>query len=237
MPLGRGWTKLWDCRPSAGPRLCLAEDEHQDYDDNAAADDEADNENEIDDEDEDEHTSSSHGEGSRIDTDAPLDPSHYPPPQAHQDEDEDEHGSEDSPLLPGKGSRTDTETLLDSSHYTPRQAHQDEDEDESEAEYSSSYNREGSRTDTDTLLDQSHCPPRQAHLIGPYSRQIKMAPAVVVPSPTGPPPSYINVSQVYLFQQQLQNQMIVTGTNPTREDNFRLQGVQWINEVRTALQL
>ena len=199
MPLGRGWTKLWDCRSSAGPRLCLAEDEHQDYDDNAAADDEADNENGINDEDKDEHTSSSHEEGSRIDTDAPLDPSHYPPPQAHQDEDEDEdeHGSEDSPLLPGKGSRTDT----------------------------------------DTLLDQSHCPPRQAHLIGPYSRRIKMAPAVVVPNPTGPPPSYINVSQVYLFQQQLQNQMIVTGTNPTREDNFRLQGVQWINEVRTALQL
>ncbi|KAH7313184.1 cyclin-like protein [Rhexocercosporidium sp. MPI-PUGE-AT-0058] len=64
-----------------------------------------------------------------------------------------------------------------------------------------------------------------------------MAPAVVVPNPTGPPPSFINVSQVYLFQQQLQNQMIVTGTNPTREDNFRLQGVQWINDVRTALQL
>lgn len=81
-------------------------------------------------------------------------------------------------------------------------------------------------------------PPRQAYLIGPYSRPYTvMAPAVVVPNPTAPPPSFINVSQVYLFQQQLQNQMIATGTNPTREDNFRLQGVQWINDVRTALQL
>ena len=159
MPLGRGWTKLWDSRPSGpGPKLCLAEDEHQDDDAAAAAaDDEADDENEKEDEDEGETTPSS-----------------------------------------------------------PRQ---------------------GSQIDTDTLLDPSHYPPRQAHLIAPYSRRINMAPAVVVPNPTGPPPSYINVSQVYLFQQQLQNQMIVTGTNPTREDNLRLQGVQWINEVRTALQL
>ena len=46
MPLGRGWTKLWDSRPSGpGPKLCLAEDEHQDDDAAAAAaDDEADDE-------------------------------------------------------------------------------------------------------------------------------------------------------------------------------------------------
>lgn len=90
---------------------------------------------------------------------------------------------------------------------------------------------------TKTSEKATPTPPPQAHQIGPYSKAFDMAPAVVVPNPTGPPPSFINVSQVYLFQQQLQNQMIVTGTNPTREDNFRLQGVQWINDVRTALQL
>ncbi|CAG8956952.1 hypothetical protein HYFRA_00012003 [Hymenoscyphus fraxineus] len=55
--------------------------------------------------------------------------------------------------------------------------------------------------------------------------------------PTGPHPSYIQVAKPYLFQQQLQSQLVALGANPTREDNFRLQGVQWINEVRTALQL
>ncbi|KAK2630477.1 hypothetical protein QTJ16_001297 [Diplocarpon rosae] len=64
-----------------------------------------------------------------------------------------------------------------------------------------------------------------------------MAPAIVAPAQTGPHPSYINVAQVYLFQQQLQSQLVAIGTNPTREDTFRLQGVQWINDVRAALQL
>lgn len=80
--------------------------------------------------------------------------------------------------------------------------------------------------------------PYQAYQIGPYSRPLKkMAPAIVPPNPVGPHPSYIHVAQVYLFQQQLQSQLVAIGTNPTREDNFRLQGVQWINDVRAALQL
>ena len=57
------------------------------------------------------------------------------------------------------------------------------------------------------------------------------------PTNVGPHPSYIQVAKPYLFQQQLQGQLVGIGTNPTREDAFRLQGVQWINEVRTALQL
>ena len=31
--------------------------------------------------------------------------------------------------------------------------------------------------------------------------------------------------------------MIAIGNNPTREDQFRLQGVQWINDVRKVLSL
>lgn len=54
---------------------------------------------------------------------------------------------------------------------------------------------------------------------------------------TGPHPSYITVAKPFVFQQQLQSQLVVIGTNPSREDTFRLSGVQWINDVRTALQL
>jgi CTD kinase subunit beta len=53
----------------------------------------------------------------------------------------------------------------------------------------------------------------------------------------GPHPSYINVSRMYTFQQQIQSHLIAIGTNPTREDTFRIQGVQWINDVRIYLQL
>jgi CTD kinase subunit beta len=53
----------------------------------------------------------------------------------------------------------------------------------------------------------------------------------------GPHPSFIHVAKPYLFHQQIQGQLIAIATNPTREDAFRLQGVQWISDVRTALQL
>lgn len=62
------------------------------------------------------------------------------------------------------------------------------------------------------------------------------APSGPVPLP-GPHPSFIQVAKPYLFHQQIQNQLIAIAANPTREDAFRLQGVQWISDVRTALQL
>jgi hypothetical protein len=55
--------------------------------------------------------------------------------------------------------------------------------------------------------------------------------------PVGPHPSFINVAKRFIFQQQIQNKMVALGNNPTREDNYRLQGVQWINDVRQALSL
>lgn len=63
------------------------------------------------------------------------------------------------------------------------------------------------------------------------------APAVTEKEIVGPHASYIHVAQQYIFQQQLQGQLVAIGTNPTREDAFRLQGVQWINDVRIHLQL
>ena len=74
----------------------------------------------------------------------------------------------------------------------------------------------------------------------PPDEQLSMAPAALPPpdvASTGPHPSFVQVAKQYVFQQQLQGQLVATGTNPTREDTFRLQGVQWINDVRTALQL
>ncbi|PQE14253.1 hypothetical protein CJF31_00006842 [Rutstroemia sp. NJR-2017a BVV2] len=56
-------------------------------------------------------------------------------------------------------------------------------------------------------------------------------------NPIGPHPSFIQVAKPYMFQQQIQSQLVIMGTNPSREDQFRLQGVTWINDVRIALQL
>lgn len=70
----------------------------------------------------------------------------------------------------------------------------------------------------------------------------KMAPAMRINDPkavpvVGPSASFICVADQYPFQQKLQHQLVAIGANPTREDNFRLAGVQWISDVRTALQL
>jgi len=56
-------------------------------------------------------------------------------------------------------------------------------------------------------------------------------------SSVGPHPSLITVATPFLFQQTLQSRLVSIGANPSREDTYRLSGVQWINEVRTALQL
>jgi hypothetical protein len=90
---------------------------------------------------------------------------------------------------------------------------------------------------------QHHVPPGfPADYISQFSNNLSMAPAPTTanesaPASYGPHPSFIQVAKPFVFQQQLQGQLVAIGTNPTREDTFRLQGVQWINDVRTALQL
>lgn len=51
------------------------------------------------------------------------------------------------------------------------------------------------------------------------------------------PNSRIHVSKQYIFEPQLQNQLGSNSTISTREDNFRLLGIQWISDVGRALQL
>jgi CTD kinase subunit beta len=41
----------------------------------------------------------------------------------------------------------------------------------------------------------------------------------------------------YTFEQRIRWLQKTTGSDPTREDNYRLQGVQMIDNVRRALQL
>jgi hypothetical protein len=73
----------------------------------------------------------------------------------------------------------------------------------------------------------------------PHLVTLVMAPAIVATptEPPGPHPSYIQVAKPFIFEQKVQSQIIATGANPAREDAYRLQGVQWIDEVRRALQL
>lgn len=53
----------------------------------------------------------------------------------------------------------------------------------------------------------------------------------------GPHPSFIQVANPYIFQQQLQNSLNALGATEHKEDSIRLQGVHYIDSVRKALQL
>jgi len=53
----------------------------------------------------------------------------------------------------------------------------------------------------------------------------------------GPHPSYIRVAKPYIFEEKLQECMAVTGVTEAKEDNIRLQGVAWIDNLRKALHL
>ena len=62
-------------------------------------------------------------------------------------------------------------------------------------------------------------------------------PEVVENGPVGPHPSYIQVAKPYIFEKYLQDAMTATGVTEAKEDTNRLQGIQWIDNVRRALQL
>ncbi len=67
-----------------------------------------------------------------------------------------------------------------------------------------------------------------------------MAPAPPTPAETGTPgphPSFIEVAKPYVFQQKLEKCLRVIGMSEAKEDNIRLQGVTWIDNIRRAMQL
>jgi hypothetical protein len=53
----------------------------------------------------------------------------------------------------------------------------------------------------------------------------------------GPHPSFIQVANPYIFEQGLQNCLTTLGATEHKEDSIRLQGVNYIDNVRKALQL
>lgn len=54
---------------------------------------------------------------------------------------------------------------------------------------------------------------------------------------TGPATSFIQVAKPYIFEQTIQECLKTTGVSQAREDNIRLGGVQYIDNVRKALKL
>jgi CTD kinase subunit beta len=56
-------------------------------------------------------------------------------------------------------------------------------------------------------------------------------------TPPGPHPSFIQVAKPYVFERTVQECLAATGVSQLREDNCRLQGVTWIDNVRKALHL
>ncbi|KAJ6127396.1 cyclin [Penicillium sp. IBT 18751x] len=50
-------------------------------------------------------------------------------------------------------------------------------------------------------------------------------------------PSFIQVAKPYVFEQTIQDCIQAMGVNPMREENLRLQGVSWIDNVRKVLHL
>lgn len=57
------------------------------------------------------------------------------------------------------------------------------------------------------------------------------------PVPKGPHPGYVSSAQQYTFEHQIRRLQVVNRSDPAREDNYRLQGVQLIDSIRQLLQL
>lgn len=55
--------------------------------------------------------------------------------------------------------------------------------------------------------------------------------------PKGPNPGAISIANQYTFEQNVRQMLRENGCDPAREDSYRIQGVQLIDNVREALQL
>ncbi|KAF2837165.1 cyclin-like protein [Patellaria atrata CBS 101060] len=64
-----------------------------------------------------------------------------------------------------------------------------------------------------------------------------MAPTQTDQDLIGPHPSFIEVAKPYIFQQRIQDCLFAIGMTEAKDDNVRLQGVAWIDNVRKSMQL
>lgn len=53
----------------------------------------------------------------------------------------------------------------------------------------------------------------------------------------GPHPSYIETAKPYIFESQILDSLTSAGISEARDDNIRLQGIMWIDNVRKAMHL
>jgi CTD kinase subunit beta len=53
----------------------------------------------------------------------------------------------------------------------------------------------------------------------------------------GPHPSYIQLATPYVFEDKIKESLATTRVTEVKEDNIRLQGVAWIDNLRKALHL
>ncbi|KEF55172.1 uncharacterized protein A1O9_08826 [Exophiala aquamarina CBS 119918] len=60
---------------------------------------------------------------------------------------------------------------------------------------------------------------------------------IAAPRRNGPMPNFVQVAKSYVFEQEIQQCLKDNGVTQAREDNIRLAGVQWIENVRRALKL
>ncbi|KAJ5477326.1 hypothetical protein N7539_007470 [Penicillium diatomitis] len=72
---------------------------------------------------------------------------------------------------------------------------------------------------------------------GDRRSQQDVDPAPRTPDPPRIHPSFIHVAKPYIFEEIIQGCIAATGGNHTREELLRLQGISWIDSVRTALNL
>lgn len=78
--------------------------------------------------------------------------------------------------------------------------------------------------------------PRAAATEDASSKQPPTGPRAMQVIPT-PHPSFIQVAKPYVFEHTIQECLAATGVDLQREDNVRISGVTWIDNVRKALRL
>ncbi len=75
---------------------------------------------------------------------------------------------------------------------------------------------------------------------GPRSSTAAAEPTAVPdeqPPVKGPHPGHVSIASQYTLEQQLRRMQRENGCDSSREDNYRLQGIQLIENVRESLQL
>ncbi|OAP55341.1 hypothetical protein AYL99_10314 [Fonsecaea erecta] len=89
----------------------------------------------------------------------------------------------------------------------------------------------------DTMNGAAGPPPGGEGATAPASSNTSVSGGGGPPKRGGPLPNHVQVAKSYVFEQEIQKCLKENGVSQAREDNLRLAGVQWIDNVRRALKL